>query len=588
MLYTEVLAKTAIRYAEKVALIFDEKAYTFRDVQGKVDKIAAGLAHLGLNKGDFACSYLPNSLENLLLSFAFFKLGVISVPIRNQIPSEQVAYIVKDAKPKLIVTNGGLVEKLNEAIGAANDDLLRLVITEDEALPEGYQRFADLLEEDAQDDALEMLSPVQAEDIATVLYTSGSTGDPKGAMHQHKQWLHNASIASEKNFEFSDVTLVALSINHCYGFGEQVLAAWLKGATILLESNFEAKKFLSAIQQGVVVDGQRYVANYFCGVPSMYQAIALAAEEEFRKNKGFDYFAYFRETLAEIVAWAGLNYEGSLLVPFRQLFNNFTSNENQRLISHRLKCLDYAGDILPEVVQGKIISLFGTGVLRPSYGMTEATCISDCSDFNKGLSNKAVIGKPRDGVLIKLFDPNTGEEVPVGDVGELCIKSPSLCVAYLNSDLRETNTINGYFRTGDAVRLTEDGQLIYVNHIKRLIISEGAYNVNPRELEDKLNAQDGVKASCVFDIHDERGLGVIIALAIASQSETGLTASNLFHLFDGLHRGHRPDVVKLQNEPFKLGSTGKINWRFYQEQGQEEFARTQPNTKILYDSRPTL
>jgi long-chain acyl-CoA synthetase len=530
MLYYEVLAKTAGILPDVVAVIFEDRAITYSQLKQQVDIVAENLWREGIRQGDFLSTYLPNSVENLVFLFACFKLGAISVPIRSKLQADHINHIVNDAKPIIIVTTPELAPELKKGLqekaydGSVKTYLIGAYHTQDY---DWCHDFSNL--QVAYDEASLPLLEIDENMLATVLYTSGSTGNPKGAVHDHGQWLNNISIAS-KNFNVGDVTHVALSINHSYGLGEQILAGFLKGITIILSAAFNADYFIKLVTTGLDIDRKTYRVNSFYGGSSMYHALV---------------------------------------------------EEYSEIPEHSLKYLDVAGDTLPVVIKDKIITLFGP-IIWPSYGMSEAMCISEVR--REGSYETSAIGELREGVSIKIFKSN-GEEALPGEIGELCIKGKSVCRFYLNSDKREQDTIAGYFKTGDVV-YSNDGQLVYVNRIKRIIVTETGYKINPSDIETVINTYAGVKQSCAFDIYSETGQTLIVALAVLLPVDNDISARMIFDLFQEVEKNHRPSVVSLVDE-FPHGSTGKIKWHFLKEQAQVSMQSPVANSERHFDIRNT-
>jgi acyl-CoA synthetase (AMP-forming)/AMP-acid ligase II len=526
MLYQDVLVKTSEKYPDLIAVIFNNTSTTYMELKQHVDVVAENLWRFGVRPGDYLSTYLPNCLENLVFNLAVFKLGAVSVPIRTQLQSADISHIVSEAKPKIIVTSPAYAPELQKALGASvyDETMQCFLIAPESLVPDWCINFSTL--QIPRDDHVlpEMDVPPDAE--ATVLYTSGSTGKPKGAVHTHEQWLANAGMSSEY-FNPGDVTYVALSINHCHGLGEQVLPGLLKGVTFILSDGFKRDDFIRAVTFGVHINGAYFKASSFYGVPSMYYSLAELNQEQ----------------LAEMPP-------------------------------HHLRHLDFAGDVLPYVIQNKIHALFGI-YLSVTYGMTEAMCIS------KGLTsaedNAAVIGNVRPGVSIKIDRPDeTG-------AGELYICGPSVCKRYLNSDAKEKNTVDGHLGTGDIVR-GSPFKLEYINRLKRMIVAPGGYKLNPSDIEAVLTEHPSVKQSCVFDIHDATGRLLIVALATLASGTQDISAGMLFALFKDVGTQHRPNVISVVDE-ITLGSTGKVKWQFYQTAAREALAEPKDDSHTSYDSR---
>lgn len=495
---------------DSTAVVFRNITITYGQLHQRVQTLAKQLIKQGLRQGDVVSSFLPNSLENLYLTLACFQLGLVSVPIRSNLVSDSVTHILNDATPKLVVTDASLSSELTAALTKAKlDTPPSCFVIEDEAErgQSASAAFSQLLE------PCDATLPADISDFdipATILYTSGSTGAPKGAVHTQAQWLYNTRISARK-FSPTDVTYLVLSMNHAYAFGEQVLPALYAGATLFLHDHFDFEAFLTCIQSGMKVNSLTFKATSFYGVPNLYRQISERVEQPIR---------------------------------------------------HSLTYMGVAGDILSTQIKSKIRLNFGD-VLRPSYGMTEAMCIAETSEHSTGATG--VLGQPREGLDYIIINAD-GKDVADGEAGELCIKSPSVCKYYHNSTQREKDTVRGYFRTGDFVKVC-DGDLVFINRLKRIIVTQDAYKINPTDIEEVITAHDGVTGCCAFDIEDLHSQLLIVALVSCIDSD--ISPDMLFHLFDSVESLHRPNVISIIDK-FEFGTTGKINWRFHKEQTQEK------------------
>lgn len=228
------------------------------------------------------------------------------------------------------------------------------------------------------------------------------------------------------------------------------------------------------------------------------------------------------------------------------------------------------------VVKEKLLQIFGNKI-RPTYGMSEGLRLF--LTIPGMHTDGAVIGFPQEGVEYKIYDAEFSE----ASYGELCVKSPTFCKYYLNSNLLEENTVNGYRRTGDIVAFGEGGQLVYVNRLKRIIITQGGYNINPRDLENVIESNPKVKQSCVFDIDDAEGRKLIVALACLT-APNSISAKMLFDLFKSTEATHKPSIVALMDK-FKLGSSGKVDWRTHKNEAELDMQTPLENSDDYFDER---
>lgn len=527
MLYQAIFSNLSDEESERVALICGEQHLTYRQLKVRIDEAAVILTAAGLKKGDVASSYLPNSIESIVFAFACFKLGVVHVPLRIQFPNQQLAHMIQQARSKLILTdpqyNANLAAVLaDDGIGAHIPHILVCDHKEPGALPlpcspEALKRVKATVEASGFD--------VAADDLATGLSTSGSTGPAKIALHQHGQWLANAAHVG-RDFSPADVVLIGLSVNHAYPFGEQVVPGLLNRVPLIILPCFTPQAFLASVDTGAVVGRNVYKASYFCGVPAMYKAI--------------------------------VDCMGPSIFP-----------------SGQLRALDCAGEMLPRHIKQALIKKFGNGVLRLSYGSTEAMCIARDDNYRTGIiAERHIYGSVKPGLSCRLVD-QAGEDAASGELGALLVKGNTIAVGYLNAGA--VTDQDGYYHTGDEVRL-HGGTLEYFDRISQEIKNADGYKISRSEIEDVLAAQDDVSESLAVNITDHADRLLIVALVVLRQSAAkpnSLSAQSLYDLYANLPQGHRPNIVAIVPK-LARSSIGKIDAKFHREQARQQYGEPAP------------
>ena len=282
---------------------------------------------------------------------------------------------------------------------------------------------------------------IQETDPAAIIYTSGTTGRPKGAMLSQRNIVHNTQdYMSIVNVSEDDITLCVLPMYHCFGWICTVCTNLYKGATQVVQETYQFGDAMKLIK--------KYDINTFVGVPTMFQLFVKGAEPE---------------DLAR--------------------FRYFVSG----------------GAPLPRVLYDAFAKKFGQHV-QEGYGLSEATPVTT---FNRiGKTKQGSIGLPIPNVQVKLADENFNE-VPVGAVGELCVKGPNVMLGYWNRPKETAWTLrDGWLHTEDLAYRDEGGSIFIVDRLKDMIISSGE-NVYPREVEEVLMAHPDIKEAAVIGIPDK-------------------------------------------------------------------------------------
>jgi fatty-acyl-CoA synthase len=419
------LADRARTTPQRVAIRFLGQDLTYGELDSRATRLAAGLAARGLRRGDRLATLTTTSPDHVATFFACARLGVALQPISWRLASAEVAYQLEDAEPSLLLASDDYAELARKA--GTKVEIARIGDPTLEADGE--------VEDVARDD-----------DPLLLVYTSGTTGKPKGALLSHANcfWT-NLSFDRTTSLRDGDVVLQVLPQFHVGGWNVQPLLAWWKGATVVLEPAFDAARALDLIAEHGVTT--------MMGVPAMY--LFLAHEPG---------FAVADLSSLRLAVVGGAPMPEALL---------------ETWIARGI-----------EIVQG--------------YGLTEAAPNVLCLPPEEATRKLGFAGKPYPHVDVALRDADTGALVEGTGTGELVVRGPNVFAGYWrNAEATEAAFADGWLLTGDVAERDAEGFYRIAGRIKDMVIS-GGENVYPAEIEDVLHAHPAVLEAAVVGVPDER------------------------------------------------------------------------------------
>lgn len=453
----EVIARTAEIVPEKIAIKENDRICTYRELKERTDALAAGLDSLGIRKGDRVAIILPNSIEAITAYLGISKLGAVIVGINPLYREQEVRFMLKDSGAAAVIT-------LNQSgdfnfIALLKDlqkDLpqLRHIIALERAEGSGCILFSDLIESNLG----KMFSAPRLnvrEDLVMLLYTSGTTGVPKGVMITHYQAIRNASIFIDLlDLTADDVVLAQLPWFHAFAFTVCLNLALISGATIVIQAPYNPVETLRAIEQNKI--------TIHHGTPTMF--IMEMNNKDFTK---FD-LSSLRTGVA-----AGAAFGPALLT---RINNEMGLN---------------------------ITSAFGMSEL---CGVATSCLLTDSKELRA-----ETVGAPIAKCKAKTCD-NDGKEVPIGEIGELWFWGWTVTKGYWNNEKETKNQIteDGWLKTGDMARILENGYVQIMGRTKELI-NRGGYKVYPNELEELLIKHPKIAEVAVVGVPNET-LGELICV----------------------------------------------------------------------------
>jgi len=405
----QILSKSAENFGEKAAIVWNDKEYSFKDLDSMSNKFAHALLEKGLTKGDRVCIFMQNSPEFVVSHFGIIKAGCITVPLNVMYRKRELVHMVNDSGATVMVTSEG---NLPYVLEVRNDlKSLREIIVTSSNLPEGCLSFYRLLE-----NGVDKPTDVRNadDDVAVICYTSGTTGSAKGAMITHSNFISNISTLSQLwELTDRDKLMMALPMFHVHGLGIAVHGMVYCGYTMVLLERFDAKKVMEGIE--------KYKCTVFMGVPTMY--IKLLELDDCKYD----------------------------------------------LSSMRLWTVGSAP--MPVDAMEKFKERYGFELLE-RYGMTE-TAVVIASNPLKGKRKPGSVGLPIPGVEVKIVDDedNPLPVNEVGEIvvrGPNVMKG-----YWNRPQETEEAFRNGWFHTGDLGKIDEEGYLHIVGRKKEMIISGG-------------------------------------------------------------------------------------------------------------------
>jgi malonyl-CoA/methylmalonyl-CoA synthetase len=434
------LGRTAIEAADGPGAPL---CYTWSDLERGTAMMANLLLSLDLPEGARVAVQTEKSVEALMLYLAVLRAGYVYLPLNTAYQAGEIEYFIGNAEPSVVVCSGrnfGWVSKLAFKAGtknvfALNDD-----------------RSGSLLDRAALMSDRHEVVPRGADDLAAILYTSGTTGRSKGAMLTHANLLSNARVLKDYwGWRADDVLIHALPIFHVHGLFVASHGALLAGARMIWFAKFDARNVIERLPEATV----------FMGVPTLY--VRLLAEP-----------GLSRQTCANMRLFiAG---SAPLLL---ETFNEWTARTGHTILER--------------------------------YGMSETVMLSSNPyDPAQGERRGGTVGFPLPGVGLRVRD-DKGQPLPAGEIGNIEVKGPNVFKGYWRMPEKTADdfTTDLWFKTGDVGKIGTDGYVTIVGRSKDLIIS-GGYNVYPAEIEGYINDMPGVAESAVIGVrHADFGEAVV-------------------------------------------------------------------------------
>ena len=492
-----ILAESADRHAERIAFHFAGTTTTYRDLWDQTRAYAGALRARGIGRGDRVAMLIPNVPDFARVYYAALSLGAVVVPIHLLFKADEIAYVLRDAEADLLVVAAPL---LGEAIPAAATTGVPLVTV---LLPADAGIDLPRLEVEAAAAApIARAESAHPTDAATILYTSGTTGTPKGAVGSHLALVEQVHTTLIDAFDLraTDVVFGGLPLFHTFGQTAVMNMALRVGASVVLLPRFDPDEALALMTE--------LGATVFTAVPTMYVGMLEAARRSDARP------------------------------PLRYAVSG--------------------GAALPVAVLEAFHDAFGAEV-HEGYGLTETAPTVSSNPLYTPI-RPGTVGRPLWGVDVAIADPEVEERIVLLDdpaaLGEIVVRGHNLFKGYLGRpDATAAAVVDGWFRTGDLGTFT-DGILTIVDRKKDMIVRSG-YNVYPTEVEAVLARHPGIALAAVFGVADDlRGQEVHAAVVAHAGAELDPDEVIAF-VRDRIAAYKYPRRVHLLTE-LPLGSSGKV------------------------------
>ncbi len=493
------LSQTALKHPDHTAVIFEGQSFSYAQLNTYITKFASGLSKLGIEKGDKVALIVGNSPHFIIALYGALKAGAAVIPVNPLYSPDELIYILTNGDAKAVITLDlflPLVEKASPIL--PNIEHFIICETKQEH-PYDFsdnklKSFTNVV---GHGDVTFEGPELHEEDLAVILYTSGTTGKPKGAMLTHKNLYSNAIDAGHfLSFTSTEKVIATLPAFHVFCLTVALNAPLMYGATVILVPKFSPSEIFNIIRT--------QKATVFAGVPTMYNFLY-----QFPEGKTEDF-----ESIRLCIS-GGSSLPVALLENFEKKFNVMISE---------------------------------------GYGLSEASPVTTFNPLDKP-RKAGSIGTNISNVENKIVN-ELGEEVPVGVVGELIARGPNIMKGYYNMPEETAMTIrDGWLYTGDLARKDEDGYFFIVDRKKEMIIV-GGFNVYPREVEEILYNHPEIVECAVIGLPDDN-FGESVKAYVVSKNPSLSEETLVEYCMAHLAKYKVPKSIEFISELPK-NATGKI------------------------------
>ena len=433
------LAEAKIRDSgEYVSAVFEGREITNVETERISRRLAAALQRLNVRRGDRVLIQMPNCPEVFQSFGAIWRIGATVVPVNHMIGAEESAFIYRDCGAETLISSSDFLPRIESC--RVNAPALRNVILAGGSVPKGYHSYLQLVDGSPEETSI---ASVDDGDLAAIIYTAGTTGRPKGAMHTHRSlYFAGKMLGDSVPVPEGTVSLFVLPMCHVYGISCMVAAYFHKKGQGIILSSFTVDKIFEAIQT--------YRVNLFTGVPTLYVYMLLHPDPR-------------KYDLSSMKWW-----------------------------------ISGSAALAPETWHG-FKKKFGFEIIE-GWGLTE-TGASGCCNPPDGSKKVGSIGRPMPGAQLKIVD-DKDREVPQGQQGEIILRTPGMMRGYWKRPDETAEILrDGWVRTGDIGYVDEDG-FYFITDRKKDIIIKGGENICPREIEEVIMTHPSVCEAAVVGVKD--------------------------------------------------------------------------------------
>lgn len=463
----ELLDRITESYPDKDALVYPDRElrYSYKEFRDKCDQVAKGLIKLGMKKGDSVAIWATNVPEWILTQFGSPRMGAVLVTINTNYKIFELEYLLRQSDTTTLIMIEGIntsdyIEMLYQLCPELKDcnpgelvserlPLLKNVVLISEKKYPGMFTWGEMIEMGSgvtDEELAARRATLKPDDVVNMMYTSGTTGFPKGVMLTHNNLIGNARGQAEcMNFSPVDRMCFPVPLFHCFGSVMSTLLSVVSGATMVPVETFDAHKVLKAIE--------KECCTAVNGVPTMFiMELELLAKEKYDVSS--------------------------------------------------LRTGIMAGSPCPIEVMKQVVNVMGMREIVITYGQTEASPGITMTRTNDSLELRvSTVGRALPGVEAKIVDPETGEEVGVGVQGEICARGYNIMKGYykMPEATKAAIDMDGWLHTGDLGVKDENGYFKITGRLKDMII-RGGENIYPREIEEFLYTHPAVKVVQVIGV----------------------------------------------------------------------------------------
>jgi long-chain acyl-CoA synthetase len=488
-----IVTESAAQVPDNPAVRLGEVELTYAQLDELSARLATLLGERGVEPGDRVGVMLPNVLDFPIAYYGVLRAGAVVVPMNVLLKRREIAFYLEDSGAKLLLAWHGFCAEARDGAADAGAELIEIEPVAFAELLDGFEPAP-------------ALAATAEEDTAVILYTSGTTGKPKGAELTHANLFRNADVSSRTTSEIAagDVVFGGLPLFHSFGQTVSMNASLMVGACLTLVPKFDPGEALETIERDKV--------THFYGVPTMYGALLHHPERE--------------------------RYDTSTL----------------------RTCITGGASMPVEVLRG-FEQAFGAIVLE-GYGLSETSPVSSSNHPDRE-RKPGSIGTPLEGVEMRVVDEDDNE-VAQGEVGEIVIRGHNIMKGYWQRpDATAEAMRGGWFHSGDMAKVDEEGYFYIVDRKKDLII-RGGYNVYPREVEEVLYEHPKIREAAVVGVpHEQWGeeIGAAVVLHDGEQLEPDEVSAyvkeriaaykypRLVWFLDELPKGPTGKILKREIEP---------------------------------------
>ena len=462
---SEMLRQTKSIYPHKEALVFNSRRLTYQQMWDQVELIAGNLSVIGVRQGDRVALILGNSIEFSLLVFACAKLGAIAVTLNARLQEQELSYMLNHSGSTVLIVDTDNVHKVENIRDAGSISKIthyflvgQTEVTRDDYIP--YERLEQRTASPSPDIS------ISEDDPLFIMYTSGTTGLPKGAIGSHLGVIHSAlNYEQVMESNSSTRTLIAVPLFHVTGLIGQLLHMVRVGGTSIIMKRYSTEEYIRLVSEEK--------ATFLFNVPTIY-----------------------------------------VMMTTHPLFNQYTYSD--------VNCIAYGGAPMSVDTISTLRRVFPGAMLHNAYGSTETSSPATIMPQNFPDNKIESVGLPVPVAEVKIIHPD-GSNCGIDEVGELLIKGPMVIEGYWqNEKANQDSFVDGYWKSGDLARIDEDGFVFIMDRIKDMI-NRGGEKIFSVEVENVLYNHPKVQEAAVIGVPDqlfgEVVMAVIVPKANASVSQ---------------------------------------------------------------------